>query len=737
MKFRALPFFLLVFLGATTGRGDQEAGKETQSSVEELTARVKDSLVVISQIGRGGSETELGSGFIISEDGLIATCNHVIGEGRELKVKLASGDEFLATAVHAWDRKLDLAILRIEPKGKKLQALELGDSDALAEGQRVVTIGNPYGLSFSVVEGIVSAIREIEEGSPPFIQMAIPVEPGNSGGPLIDLEGRVLGIVALKSIVADNIGFAVPSNSLKPLLEKPNTVPMKSWVTIGALDPRQWKEAMGARWTQRAGKITAELPGKGFGGRSLCIAQRDVPDVPYEIEVTVRLDDDSGAAGLVFESDGGDVHYGFYPSSGQMRLTRFDGADVYSWNVLKQIPTEAYLSGDWNHLRVRVTEKSIAGFLNGEQILEMEESNLRGGKAGLAKFRQTHAEFKGFRIGKDLSPVRPDPEMLAELQEQLIDLSPSEERLTALSKQTGAVRELLEERRKKLAEEIEEVEQLADAVHRKSVETDLLTVLGEEKESDIDLVRAALLVAKLDNPDLDLEGYLSEFERLAEGVKGAVGKVEGSREQLKALSDFLFQQSGFHGSRNAYYSRSNSYLNEVIDDREGIPITLAVLYIELANRAGIPNLNGLGLPGHFMARHDEGGDDQQLIDVFDGGKFITEEEAIKITGLIPALGESPGDYDISTKREIVTRMLNNLKGISIEMKEPLQALRYADLLIALNPEDAQERLGRALLNAQSERPKKAIPDLDWIFEKEPEGIDLPRLREFYEHLKSQ
>ena len=183
----------LWLLSATSG---QEGGAQPATpSVKDLTAEVRDSLVVISQVGRDGVGRGLGSGFVLSEGGLIGTCNHVIGEGRELKVQLADGTEFAATAVHAWDRKLDLAVLRVDPGQRKLRALELGDSDTLAEGQRVVTIGNPHGLSFSVVEGLVSAIREIEEGGPSMIQLAIPVEPGNSGGPLIDLAGKVFGIV--------------------------------------------------------------------------------------------------------------------------------------------------------------------------------------------------------------------------------------------------------------------------------------------------------------------------------------------------------------------------------------------------------------------------------------------------------------------------------------------------------------------------------------------------------------
>ena len=135
------------------------------------------------------------------------------------------------------------------------------------------------------------------------IQLAIPLEPGNSGGPLLDLFGRVQGLLTLKSAVTENLGFAMPINALKPLVKKPNPIPMAKWLTIGALDPDEWTVLFGARWRQRAGRILVDGPGSGFGGRSLCLWKAP-PKVPYELAVSVKLGDESGAAGLVFHSDG-------------------------------------------------------------------------------------------------------------------------------------------------------------------------------------------------------------------------------------------------------------------------------------------------------------------------------------------------------------------------------------------------------------------------------------------------
>ena len=187
-------------------------------TVEQLAVSVRPSIVVITAPGRDGSREGLGTGFVVAADGLIATNLHVIGEGRPITVELADGKRYTPKFVHAVDRTLDLAVLRIDAKG--LTPLELGDSDSLKDGQDVVAIGNPRGLKHSVVAGVVSGRRELDGRN--MIQIAIPIEPGNSGGPLLDRAGRVHGILTIKSLVTPNLGFAVPVNALKPLLAKPN-----------------------------------------------------------------------------------------------------------------------------------------------------------------------------------------------------------------------------------------------------------------------------------------------------------------------------------------------------------------------------------------------------------------------------------------------------------------------------------------------------------------------------------
>ncbi|MFL5343064.1 MAG: transglutaminase family protein, partial [Gemmataceae bacterium] len=569
-----------------------QADAPAELSVEDLAQRCRKSVVVVTSGGRDDSRRGLGTGFVISADGLIATNLHVIGEGRTISVELADGQKHEVTAVHATDRGADLAIVRIA--AKDLPALELGDSDALKDGQAIVALGNPQGLKHSVVGGVVSGRRVFDGRN--MIQLAIPLEPGNSGGPLLDRAGKVRGILTMKSAVTENLGFAMPINALKPLLAKPNPVPLAKWLTIGALDPDEWTAVFGARWRQRAGRILVDGAGKGFGGRSLCLSATPLPALPCEIAVTVKLGDEAGAAGLVFQSDGNEKHYGFYPTGGEFRLTRFDGPDVFSWKILAQKKSDHYRPGEWNTIKVRLEKDRIQCFVNDHLLIESAEAEYTSGKIGLAKFRDTAAEFKQFRVGKTL---------------------------TAAVSEADALRD----KARKLELEAAGLRKQATATQQKSVRDELAKVLSAD-EAKIDLAHAALLVAKLDNDDVDVPTYRSELDHLGKKLAATFPKDAGEKEKLAALNKFLFEERGYHGSRADYYHRSNSYLNEVIDDREGLPITLAVLYMELARRVGL-STEGVGLPGHFVVRFLPAKGEPQLIDVFDGGKALSRPDAAK------------------------------------------------------------------------------------------------------------
>jgi regulator of sirC expression with transglutaminase-like and TPR domain len=716
----------LLLAGPLPAEGPKPAEKPDRS-VEQLAEAARKSVAVILYTGRDGQRHGLGTGFVVAPDGLIATNLHVIGEARPITVELADGKRYEATQVHATDRAADLAVIRID--AKDLPALDLADSDALKQGQAVVAVGNPEGLERSVVGGVVSGRRDIDGQS--MIQVAIPIEPGNSGGPLLDRQGRVEGILTLKSAVTANLGFATPVNALKPLLAKPNPVPMAHWLTIGALDPADWKAISGARWRQRAGRIQVEGLGSGFGGRSLCLWQRPLPEVPFEVAVTVRLDDESGAAGLVFHADGGDKHFGFYPTGGQFRLVRFDGPDVFSWKILKQVKSPDYRPGDWNTIKLRIEKEKVLCYVNDHLLIESAEAGLGSGQVGLAKFRDTRAEFKRFRV----APKVPAEGVAADVAERIGKAvehvapagDPKPEQIDALVPDAPASVAVLRERARLLERQAEQLRRLAVAVHQKQVEAELAK-LTRGKDEDVDLVHAALLVAKLDNDEVDVDAYLDEVARMARDLAASLPKGADEKAKLAALNKFLFEEHGFHGSRGDYYHRSNSYLNEVIDDREGLPITLSVLYIELARRLGL-SVVGVALPGHFVVKHVPAKGEARLIDVFEGGVPLSRADAAKKVEAIT--GEALTDEQLvpARKRAILVRMLQNLLGLADRDHDNEAVLRYLDAIVAVDPERAEERWARALLRYRADQKQAALADVDWLLEHGPKEVDRERVLE--------
>ena len=729
-NFRVLmEFVLLISITSVFG---QTLPSEMPLDAKRLAKGIRDSIVVLTQFGRDDDEEGVGTGFVVSSDGLIATSLHVIGEGRPIQIRLANGDELEVTSVHAWDRTLDLAILRVDKTG--LKPLSLGDSSKLIQGMPVVAMGTPHGLDFSFVQGVISARRIVENVE--MLQVALPIEPGNSGGPILDLHGRVHGVVTLKSLVTDNLGFAVPSNLLKPLLEKPNSVPIKRWMTIGQLNPKEWTTVFGGHWRKKAGGIHVSHAGESFGGRALCLSTRDVPEAPFEFMVEVKLEDESGAAGLIWAADGGDRHYGFYPSSGQMRLTRFDGANVFSWTILDQRITRHYLPGDWNTLRVRNEGHRFYCYVNGHLVFESADRGLSGGSVGLAKFRNTVASFRNFQLDKQVDDNSSPIDSL--LGKALISESTRPAGFkdsTIASAGELPVKSLrhLDAEAKRLEQKATLLRQSSKQLHRRLVR-DQLVVLFKEEEKAVNLFKASLLIAKIDDPSIDVAYYEQQLKLMAGEVRDKFKESDDVDAKLKKMLSYLFEENGFHGSRQDYYNQANSYMNRVMDDREGLPITLSVLVMELARQCGILDVVGVGAPGHFILKQLREAEDQ-YIDPFDGGKLLTIEETEALVRENSGRSISVDELPVSTKREIVLRMLRNLIGVAQNIDAPIDLLRYVEPMVALQPDSAFDRWARAVLLIQSRNFDAAKVDLEWLLQNKPQGMDLKRVLEVYQSLQ--
>ena len=724
----------LCFLSAVGPAGEARAEERRAvgpAVVADIAAKAMPSVAIVSFTDRDGEARGVGTGFVVDSAGLIATNLHVIGEARPITVRFADGASHRVTAVHATDRASDLALLKIDAAG--LDPLPLGNAGELRDGAEVIALGHPQGFEHSVVSGVLSGRRELEGKE--LLQLAIPVEPGNSGGPVLDRDGKVVGVLTMRSAASNNLGFAMPIDALASLIENPNPVPIDRWLTIGRLDPKRWESRFGGTWRQRAGHIHVSGPGNGFGGRTLLLSLADVPDRPFEVAVTVKLGDEAGAAGLVIGSDGDEQHFGFYPSAGGLRWSRFDGPDVFSWTVLEQVSSRAYRPGDWNTLKVRVEDDSVTAFVNDERIVEWSGS-VGDGQLGLCAFRGTAAEFRQFRIAKEIPSATPDDEtktrILATLDSFNVQRPPNQASIDALLPDAGAAAAVLDAEAARLERRATAVRQLAAAVQQNAVLEELRPLAAAEAS---DLLRGALLIAKLDNPEIDVEAYLAIAERLADEARGTFDDDASDSERLAALDTLLFDQLGFHGSRTNYYHASNSYLNEVIDDREGLPVALSVLYIDLAQRLGL-RAEGVGLPGHFVVRFVPEDSEPELIDVFDRARRLSRDDAEALAGV--ELDESA--YAAVEPAAILDRILRNLLNLAQTAEDREATLKYVEAVLVLDPDSATDRLVHALVCTNTGRYAEALADCDQLLQAQPAGLDLARvteLRQFIERKRRE
>jgi regulator of sirC expression with transglutaminase-like and TPR domain len=210
--------------------------------------------------------------------------------------------------------------------------------------------------------------------------------------------------------------------------------------------------------------------------------------------------------------------------------------------------------------------------------------------------------------------------------------------------------------------------------------------LASRPDDEIDLAAAALLVAEAEYPGLDVAHYLAALDDMADQVRARLGP--GQDALLRALNHYLYEELGFRGNEEDYYDARNSFLNEVIDRRVGIPITLCVIYLEVGRRLGL-ELQGVSFPGHFLValRTPEG---DRVLDPYHGGVELDREELQDLLhrAASPQAELKPEHLQQASKKQILTRLLNNLRGIYHRSGDAARERAVLERLAILNPQDA-------------------------------------------------
>ena len=297
-----------------------------------------------------------------------------------------------------------------------------------------------------------------------------------------------------------------------------------------------------------------------------------------------------------------------------------------------------------------------------------------------------------------------------------------------------------------MEKKVRRLRQLAVEIHESAIRTQLANLPGIADTGDANvppdtnnasLLKAALLIARMDNPDVDVETYIDRVQQMADEIRDALPKDADEATRLAAMDRHLFEELGIHGSRFEYDTRANSYINEVIEDREGLPITLSVLYMEIGRQLNL-NIQGIGLPGHFVVQFTPVATptDSQMIDPFEQGKRLTEEEIV--TRLSEAGVPNLPQFRVpQTPVQICERLIGNLLGLAERENDDAAVLRYLETLVTLVPTHPKYRAQRLAMRARTGRLTNAIDDANWFLENQPDGIDLERLRDLRTTLESE
>ncbi len=257
-----------------------------------------------------------------------------------------------------------------------------------------------------------------------------------------------------------------------------------------------------------------------------------------------------------------------------------------------------------------------------------------------------------------------------------------------------------------------------------------------QPDDQIDLAKAALYLAQEQFLDLDVEEYLNALDEMAAEVLERLEEPRYPLRVIQTLNQYLFDDLGFTGNQTNYYDPENSFLNKVIERRTGIPITLSVVYLEIAKRLNF-SMVGIGMPGHFLIRPNFEGVGIYVDVFFQGEVLFPEDCEAKLAELYgKQVKLKPQFLKPVTSRQILARMLTNLKVIYMNAGETMKAVGAIERILLLFPEASNERRDRGILYYQLERWTEARQDLENYLKNQPKAQDAVIIRQLLARMNS-
>jgi regulator of sirC expression with transglutaminase-like and TPR domain len=254
---------------------------------------------------------------------------------------------------------------------------------------------------------------------------------------------------------------------------------------------------------------------------------------------------------------------------------------------------------------------------------------------------------------------------------------------------------------------------------------------------DVPLAEAALAIAAEEYPALDPGKYVARLNDLATRVRIHAPAPVRAATVLMAVRTVLFDEERFRGNDEDYYDPRNSFLNEVLDRRLGIPLSLSLLYIEVARRAGL-TLQGVAFPGHFLVKYAPPGGTEVFIDPYNGGEVLSADECVaRFKAASHGRAVEPRHLSGVGPRQILARMLHNLKRIYLERSDDIRLWWVVDRLLMLEPGQPEELRDRGLISARLGNAAAAARDLTKFLELAPDSPDSSQVREILVNVQSR
>ena len=255
------------------------------------------------------------------------------------------------------------------------------------------------------------------------------------------------------------------------------------------------------------------------------------------------------------------------------------------------------------------------------------------------------------------------------------------------------------------------------------------------KNPDYNLVEKCLKMAQiLEYPELNISKYIEKINEMGNSLKIKIGQVKNPTYHISMLNEYLFDELGFDGAEEDYYDPGNSFLNVVLDKKTGIPITLSIIYAEVAKSIGL-DLQIIGFPGHVIVKYKE----KIILDPFYSGRLLTIEDLEEI--LTRNFGEVvefiPEYLNEATIDQLLTRLLRNLKNAYTQSYAYNNAMKCTDMILGMQPESPEEIRDKGILEERLLRYDKAVPLLNKYLELQPEADDVDFILELIKSVREK